>query len=279
MAVATEDKLVATDHERAVMSLWEDLPDRSGMKVFDGGVGSGRSTRLLQELGMKVTATTIAAERPVEIPEDAQALTRFDLNTTWPIEDDSFNGVLLKDVLEHLENPAHIVREVVRILRPGGVVVISTPNMLNASSRIRFAVTGFYEGRKRPISYAKSTGDAGNVYIPPLTLLHYLLAQSGMQIEKMVLGPPFIWNSLFFAVVLYPFFWMGTTLSTSRVRRQSMLPRDARRGTPREKMEALKRRQLGVTARLRSLMLSKEVLLGRNLIFRARLTGVDPLDA
>lgn len=42
-----------------------------------------------------------------------------------PFADASFDGVLAKDVLEHLQAPGRLVREIVRVLRPGGVVVAS----------------------------------------------------------------------------------------------------------------------------------------------------------
>jgi len=42
--------------------------------------------------------------------------------------DDSFDVVTLWDVLEHVQNPKGTLAEVARILRPGGLVVVSTPN-------------------------------------------------------------------------------------------------------------------------------------------------------
>lgn len=42
-----------------------------------------------------------------------------------PYPDEHFDGILAKDVLEHLPNPAEIVQEMFRILRPGGVAVAS----------------------------------------------------------------------------------------------------------------------------------------------------------
>lgn len=49
----------------------------------------------------------------------------------FPFEDDSFDVVLVAEVLEHLTlNPTHMLNEIHRVLRPGGHVLITTPNMV-----------------------------------------------------------------------------------------------------------------------------------------------------
>lgn len=45
-----------------------------------------------------------------------------------PFKDHSFDVVILADVIEHLENESQVIKEVHRILRPGGFLIISTPN-------------------------------------------------------------------------------------------------------------------------------------------------------
>ena len=45
-----------------------------------------------------------------------------------PFDEQSFDGVVLKDVLEHVANPVALVREVRRVLRPGGRVFASSPD-------------------------------------------------------------------------------------------------------------------------------------------------------
>lgn len=50
----------------------------------------------------------------------------------FPIESNTVDVVLLTEVLEHLRiNPLHTVREIRRVLRPGGVLYLTTPNQYN----------------------------------------------------------------------------------------------------------------------------------------------------
>lgn len=52
-----------------------------------------------------------------------------DLNNDLPFEDESFDTVLLSDVIEHSAQPDALFSEVARILRPGGHIIIGVPFM------------------------------------------------------------------------------------------------------------------------------------------------------
>jgi SAM-dependent methyltransferase len=60
-----------------------------------------------------------------------------------PYDDASFDLVCSLEVVEHVEDQFIFARELFRILKPGGVAIISTPNVLNVNSRVRNLHSGF----------------------------------------------------------------------------------------------------------------------------------------
>lgn len=66
-----------------------------------------------------------------------------DLDTTGlPLPDAAVDAAAAVEVIEHLENPRAFVRELARIVRPGGWVVVTTPNQLSALSLLTLVVKG-----------------------------------------------------------------------------------------------------------------------------------------
>lgn len=61
-----------------------------------------------------------------------------------PYPDASFDLITCTEVIEHLEHYRSALREMHRVLRPGGVCIISTPNVLNLRSRLRYLFFGFF---------------------------------------------------------------------------------------------------------------------------------------
>jgi len=61
-----------------------------------------------------------------------------DLNGPIPFEDNSFDVVFSTEVIEHLYNPHNLVNEAWRVLKPGGMFFITTPNVHSIMQKLRF---------------------------------------------------------------------------------------------------------------------------------------------
>lgn len=102
------------------------IPD--GSRVLDLGCAFGFGTRLpakrFKTYGHDLSATYIERARR-SLPGVTFTIGPAD---SAPYPDAFFDAVLLLDVLEHVPDDAAVVREIARILRPGGRFVLSVPN-------------------------------------------------------------------------------------------------------------------------------------------------------
>ncbi|MBK8178676.1 MAG: class I SAM-dependent methyltransferase [Planctomycetes bacterium] len=178
-----------------------------GVKLFEGSCGRGKLTRELLTRGFEITVSS--SGEPPDFGPHVRCLPNVDLNRDLPIADGSFDCAVLQEVIEHLENPAHVVREFSRILRPGGWWVLTTPNSSGAASRLHFLLTGFVKGRRRPANYARPPGIYQNLFVPPLPVLHYLLWQYGFRVKGIGRTRRRFWAFVPF-VLLYPFIRVWT---------------------------------------------------------------------
>ena len=64
--------------------------------------------------------------------------------TQLPLNESSFETVVLAEVVEHLIDPIPILREALRVLRERGSLLVTTPNLLGLTKLIQFARRGSY---------------------------------------------------------------------------------------------------------------------------------------
>jgi 2-polyprenyl-3-methyl-5-hydroxy-6-metoxy-1,4-benzoquinol methylase len=104
----------------------------AGGHVVDVGCGGGALWgRLCDEFS---TYSGVDAVRYESFPT-AHELHLVDLDDVeWPIAPDEADLVVAVETIEHLENPWAFMRALVRIAKPGGWVVVTTPNQLSCLS-------------------------------------------------------------------------------------------------------------------------------------------------
>jgi SAM-dependent methyltransferase len=175
MALSTEKIL------QAVLVKIREFSPQAGGAYLDVGAGRGELIRLVvNEFAVTAHACDYTSKlmRDPAVPVDVVDLN----NKALPYATETFDLITSTEVIEHLDDFRRTFREIFRILRPGGVFVVTTPNILNLRSRVRFLLFGFFSlfgplharenrrhltaGHVNPVSYfyvAHALVDAGFV--------------------------------------------------------------------------------------------------------------------
>lgn len=110
---------------------------------LDIGSGSGALIELLQkECKVKSRGCDYTREL-MKLPGIEVDIANLNQDSL-PYADNTFDLVTCTEVVEHLERFRFIVREISRVTKPGGLIIFSTPNILNLRSRLRFFCFGFW---------------------------------------------------------------------------------------------------------------------------------------
>ncbi len=132
-----------------------------------------------------------------------------------PFEDASFDLVTCTEVIEHLEHYRETLREMHRVLKPGGTLVLSTPNILNLKSRIRFLVVGFHN-LFGPLHVRESSLHSTGGHINPVSVFYltHSLLDAGFQDISVAIdkkqGTSIAWLlPLYLPIKLFSFLTLG----------------------------------------------------------------------
>jgi 2-polyprenyl-3-methyl-5-hydroxy-6-metoxy-1,4-benzoquinol methylase len=112
------------------------LGPQAGEEILEVGCGSGAYTRELVERGARVTATEVAPGPLAQVrrnlgPLGVETDLRIEDAQRLSLRDEQFDKVLLSEVIEHVPEPGRAIAEAARVLRPGGLLVVSTPSRLS----------------------------------------------------------------------------------------------------------------------------------------------------
>jgi len=118
----------ACSRESAFLYLLEFDPEAT---VVDLGCGNGEFTMKIKEkIGCnRIMGVDIDEKALNEARERGIIVRKADLNDSLPFKENSFDVVVSNQVIEHLFYPVRFMKEIYRILKPGGYTVISTENL------------------------------------------------------------------------------------------------------------------------------------------------------
>jgi SAM-dependent methyltransferase len=177
------------------------------------------------------------------------AFTIADLSKPFPWPDRSFDAAVSVEGIEHLENRHAYLRELCRVLRPRGVLVLTTPNIVSVRSRVRFRGSGFFHHDPRPLREA-APHPLHHIGLMTFADLRYALHTSGFRIAHIT--HTHIKPVSYLYAVLVPWMWIYTLIAF----RKETEPR-----------------QRQANREIRSALFSRALLFAENVMITARKAG------
>ncbi len=106
--------------------LLADVP-LAGKRFLDGGSGGGHFSAAACERGADVTSVDVGENLLAQVARRCDSTRVVASLLDLPFEDESFDVVMSTEVIEHTPDPAAALRSLARVVRKGGVLVVTSP--------------------------------------------------------------------------------------------------------------------------------------------------------
>jgi ubiquinone/menaquinone biosynthesis C-methylase UbiE len=118
------------DVQRRVEVLFDELLtiDLRGKRLLDLGCGTGFFSRRARELGAEVVSVDLGPGLLKQVMAKARVVPVAGNALALPFRDASFDVVVSSEMIEHTTDPMQAVREMARVLKPGGPLALTCPN-------------------------------------------------------------------------------------------------------------------------------------------------------
>lgn len=126
--------VITYEQEIRAQTVLGHLAVKSGERVLDIGCGNARDIARIAKLGGQVVGVDISAGMVAAAKQELERVGMSGITlqvgdaTHLDFPDASFDKVLCSEVIEHIPDAPQALREMRRVLRPGGSLVLSTPN-------------------------------------------------------------------------------------------------------------------------------------------------------
>jgi len=161
---------------------WIDPLMVPGRKALDVGCGDGaRYGARVHASGVEVHGVDIS-EVAVESARargiDARVASLAD---PLPHANATFDVVICLEVLEHLVDPAIVAREIARVLKPGGLALLSVPNSAFWATRVELMFRGHFNPRGSPVTQRASPWRDPHLRFFNFGSIEAMLAEGGLR--------------------------------------------------------------------------------------------------
>jgi len=195
--------------QKAVLKHIPSLKLPAGAQVLDAPCGAGALCQALAKNGFEAWGADVDPECGARLLLNQRFLTA-DFNRALPFPDSSFDAVFSVEGIEHLEDRYAFLREAGRVLRPGGALVLTTPNIVSLRSRVRFLGSGFFHKDPRPLNES-GRHPLHHIGLSTFSDLRYGLHTSGFVLSAA--GCTHVKPVSYAYAILAPWIWLYTSVA------------------------------------------------------------------